>query len=578
MSRIFKIILIFSTFFLLFAGFFHQINAFTQDLGRHLKMGEIILQSHQVPKTNLFSYTYPDFPFINHHWLSEVVFYLIFRMSGPNGLLIFATLTVLFVFSLIYFSALKKDNVFPITIASIFYLGILFERTDLRPEIFSFLFLSVFIVILYKYREGFTKWIFLLPLIEIIWVNMHIYFFMGLIIVGLFLLDFIIKNRKDLSHSYTGVLVFIFISTLIAALINPNGFDGAIYPLKVFGNYGYAIEENQNVYFLWLYSQKTTILFFAASVFLLFSSLILTVKKTKLIDWLLCLFFTFFGVSMIRNFPLFVFGTFIPFVGSLTLIFEKLEQGFRKKIRVYFFIAKTAAFLIIFIILFWQTMQIATAKKNGFGLTAGAGKGVDFFLKNNLKGPIFNNFDIGSYLDFRFYPKEKVFVDGRPEAYPVSFFKEVYIPMQENEKTFDFFTQKYNFNVIFFNYTDQTPWAKSFIKQIVHNKNWQLVYFDDYVVIFVKNNNQNKEIIDRFTVNQNSQEINIQSDDLISLFRLSYFYKIVGWQEKEIGIYEKILLIKPDFCPALYDLILLKQNQDYPLLSVYTTRYNASCK
>lgn len=578
MLRVFKIILIFSIFFLFFAGFFHQINAFTQDLGRHLKMGEIIIKSQQIPKTNLFSYTYPNFPFINHHWLSEVIFYLVFQMSSANGLLIFMTLTAVSAFSLLYFSALKKDNIFPITIASLLYFGVLFERTDLRPEIFSFLFLSIFIVILYKYRERFTKWIFLLPLIEIIWVNMHIYFFIGVIILGFFLLDLMVKNKANINCRQVKLLVIIFALTLATTLINPNGLNGAFYPLKVFDNYGYAIEENQNIHFLWNYSQKTTILFFIASVFLLFTSLILTVKKTKFVDWLLCIFFTIFAISMIRNFPLFVFATFIPFVFGLSLIFENLEKKLKKKNQDYLFLIKNIDFLIVFILIIWQTVQITNIKKIGFGLTAGAGKGADFFLKNNLKGPIFNNFDIGSYLDYRLYPKEKVFVDGRPEAYPTSFFKEIYIPLQEDRKTFDLFAQKYNFNVIFLGYVDQTPWAQNFVNQIVNNKNWQLIYLDDYVIILVRNDFNNKSLINEFAINQNSQEINIQSNDLISLFRLAYFYKIAKWQEKEIEIYEKMLSIKPDFCPALYNLILLKQNQDYPLLSIYTARYNKSCK
>jgi hypothetical protein len=60
-------------------------------------------------------------------------------------------------------------------------------------------------------------------------------------------------------------------------------------------------------------------------------------------------------------------------------------------------------------------------------------------IAKNLKGPIFNNFDIGSYLIFRLYNKSlpagrQVFVDGRPEAYPASFFQITYILMQQDPK------------------------------------------------------------------------------------------------------------------------------------------------
>jgi hypothetical protein len=59
-----------------------------QDLGRHLKLGEIIWQTKSIPKTNLFSYVTPDNPFINHHWLFEVLAYLWNGILGLESLLI----------------------------------------------------------------------------------------------------------------------------------------------------------------------------------------------------------------------------------------------------------------------------------------------------------------------------------------------------------------------------------------------------------------------------------------------------------------------------------------------------------
>ncbi|MDO8657194.1 MAG: hypothetical protein Q7K55_00530 [Candidatus Levybacteria bacterium] len=148
-----KIFFTFLIFIFLFTGFFHPITAITQDLGRHFLHGKIILETKQVPLTNLFSYTYPDFPFINLHWLSEVIFYITHQLVNYNGLLIFSTIIVLAAFSFVYFYKFKKANAFALAIISFLYIKILFERTDIRPEIFSFLFLSIFIVILYKNRE-----------------------------------------------------------------------------------------------------------------------------------------------------------------------------------------------------------------------------------------------------------------------------------------------------------------------------------------------------------------------------------------------------------------------------------------
>ncbi|MDP2585823.1 MAG: hypothetical protein Q8P29_03005, partial [Candidatus Levybacteria bacterium] len=420
-----KIFVAFLLFSLLFIGFFHPITAITQDLGRHLLTGDIILKTLSVPKTNLFSYTYPNFPFINHHWLSEVFYAFSFQSSGFNGLLILNTALILLSFGLIIASAYKKVGAFALLFCSLLYLPILFERTDVRPESFSFLFLSLFIFILYKFREKFTKWILILPFIEFFWTNTHIYFPIGIAVVAIFLIDAISpailnlyqdidpqKAPRPVKKKNIFILFFILIASTLLTLANPNGLKGALYPFEVFQNYGYSIQENQNIFFLWNYSHNPAILFFAVSVILLFLFLIICHKKTCPADWLISIFFSILALTAIRNFPLFFFATLIPFAKS----FANINFSLPKNLNAVFFIFLLGLFV-------FETQQVYA--KNGFGLgeVTGAKEGVDFFLKNNLKGPIFNNFDIGSYLTYRLYPKEKVFIDGRPEAYPASFFQ-----------------------------------------------------------------------------------------------------------------------------------------------------------
>src|SRR3989344_258512 len=87
---------LFVIIFVLFGVFLvHNFDTIGQDIGRHLKVGEIIWQTKEVPKTNLFSFTEPDFPFINHHWLSEVIFFGIFNWFGFTGLILLKVFLVL---------------------------------------------------------------------------------------------------------------------------------------------------------------------------------------------------------------------------------------------------------------------------------------------------------------------------------------------------------------------------------------------------------------------------------------------------------------------------------------------------
>ena len=108
--------LIYVLLFVLLASFLiHNFDSIGQDIGRHLKVGEIIWQmnfgegsgakpgiSVEVPKTNLFSFTEPDFPFINHHWLSEVIFFGIFNLGGFTGLILLKVFLVLTTFLFLF--------------------------------------------------------------------------------------------------------------------------------------------------------------------------------------------------------------------------------------------------------------------------------------------------------------------------------------------------------------------------------------------------------------------------------------------------------------------------------------------
>ena len=135
----------------------------------------------------------------------------------------------------------------------------------------------------------------------------------------------------------------------------------------------------------------------------------------------------------------------------------------------------------------------------GFGLYEKNQSAANFFKDQNIQGPIFNNYNIGGYLIFYLWPK-KVFVDNRPEAYPASFFQNVYIPMQEQEAVWQEQSRQYNFNAIVFGYRDRTPWAQNFLGQRLSDSSWAPVWADQWVLILLRRNELNQSIIDRFEI------------------------------------------------------------------------------
>ena len=75
-------------------------------------------------------------------------------------------------------------------------------------------------------RLGF-RWLFILPILEIFWVNLHIYFFIGIFLVGAYLCESLVvllfgKNQENVRDQVKGLAVILLL-TIGAACLNPAG-------------------------------------------------------------------------------------------------------------------------------------------------------------------------------------------------------------------------------------------------------------------------------------------------------------------------------------------------------------------
>lgn len=486
MSKIVTFLLLFFSFSFLFV----TDNSFDQDLGRHLKLGEIIVNTGQIPKTNLFSYTNPDFPFINTHWLFEVLVYLGSTGIGLQAILVLKIVIILLSVWLTLKTIPQEKQLLLLPLAYVF-LHVLRERVELRPEILSFLFTALSLYILEKFKESLrARTIFFLPLIQLIWVNTHIYFFVGLLLQVIFLSHLTLQHlRGHLESRKLKLLIIVFIISVLASLINPAGLDGFLYPLVVNQNYGYSIVENQNLFFLEGLNFRNPNFIFAkiAGGIVIFSLFISALKRQiNIKNWLLAL--TGLGLALlhVRSLPYLVFLSLPATLEN----FGKFKVLNWQKIMLLIF-----SILILFesfLYLSGEYYQIIGSNKKPILKFEEHGKNaLDFALVENLPQPIFNNFDIGSYIIYRGYPKFRVFVDGRPEAYPANFFQGIYIPSQADYQNFKIVDQQINFQTVIFSHTDQTPWAKNFLQSIVKDPTWKVVFLDDFMVIFTKSANMN---------------------------------------------------------------------------------------
>lgn len=485
--------------------FSRKIDLTTADLGRHLKNGQIFVETLKIPDTNLYSYTQPGFPFTNHHWGFGVIVYLIYSFVGYIGLSgVYTAISVLTVM-LFYATAKEKFSDLCAFLATALLLVFITNRTEIRPEGMSFLFMGIYFLLLERYRENRLKnTIILLPLltlIQVLWVSIHIFFVFGPFLVLAYVVHEQInsKNTRYVSDK-TQYLLMTLTTTTVFSLLNPNHIFGLLEPLNIFKEYGYTIVENMSPMFLHNFSPKFIYIYFFAISTLPFLLFILTTNKKQIkqnfAPILLFLVFVILSWKMIRGFPMFgFFGIYF---------FALIIGNFQKIPNWSLFTISTAIILINLIPL----ISLKGRYNFGWGIHSENARSIEFFKQNKLRGPIFNNYDIGGHIIWGLYPKEKVFVDNRPEAYSANFLQNTYIKAQLEPKKWEEILQIYNFNAIFFQRRDLTNWGQDFLVRVIDDEEWVPVYVDLRTIIFVRNTVENREIImdhklprEMFTIN-----------------------------------------------------------------------------
>lgn len=484
--------------------FFKKIDLTTADLGRHIKNGEMVLQGNLgVLKTNFYSYTEPGFETINHHWGAGVIFYLVHQVFGFTGLSLFYLILSLGVFYLFFWIAQKEAGFNLALMLSVLLIPLMAARTEVRPEGLSYFFMALFFWVLYN-----NRWLWVLPLLQLVWVNTHIYFVFGLGLVGLYWVDKLwVSFHSRRVHVATpgeklqnGEIGRVLGLTAVASLVSPFGIKGLLYPFNILREYGYRIVENQSVGFLvdWGFREPNLRLFEVCLVMLVLSFVVLFVRNREKFSYIYLILAVVWGVlgwMAIRNFAMFAFF-------SLVITGYNLRHS-RLGVEKFGLTGGVLASLFIFVnILYFYYPKLPWGSRLGLGLVEGNRRSVEFFNTQKLKGPVFNNYDLGGYLIYNFYPEWRVFTDNRPEAYSVDHFKKVYIPAQEDDEVWQRLDDEYDFNVIYFAHRDHTPWGQRFLIEKVKDDDWVVVYYDRFVIILLKRNKLNREIIEKFEISK----------------------------------------------------------------------------
>ena len=471
---------------ILFAGILYLtlIPISDPDFRLHLRTGQLIAQTFTIPHTDPFSFTNFGKPWITHEWLTELFIFLLYRL-GSYGLLIIAFgLIITFAFFFTYLRCPSESK--PYVAGFVLFLGMImsFPIFGVRPQMISLLLTSIFLFLLDRYKKtGKLRFILFLPVIILLWVNLHAGYFLGLVVLAIYifadLIEWLVsrfyKNDSLFSPSWKSLvpLTCILFLCLFATLINPNGYKLLIYPFQTLTDpvMQQYIQEWQSPDF-----HSMIMLPFAVMILALIGFGLTGKRRISFTNILLILAFGYEALHSIRNIPIFALVA-IPVLAEQISSWVKIQSTSKisKPMKwVFPILVIGIAVLLVHDFIRVNNSQTETVTEN---FPQGA---VNWILTNKPQGQIFNYYNWGGYLIWRLYPEYLVYIDGRADVYGDEFLLS-YANISTNAN-WEQFLDHQNIHLVII---DPTSNLANVLRQ---SPDWKISFKDKISVIFTKIN------------------------------------------------------------------------------------------
>jgi hypothetical protein len=445
------------------------------DLGWHLAAGDLIRDRGNVPFQDPWSFTSGGRQWYNLSWLWDVIASAIFQYTNFSGLVLFTVACGAVIVGYLASACLSSGASAIAVCISVLSACLLYPSFATAPN--SYLAVSpntctmLFCVIFYAECLKRTR-CFLLPVMMVLWVNLHGGFVLGFLIVGIFggaaLLRRDWENFKIYSFAGAGCLVAIF--------INPLGwhiYDGVTTTLGHFVQ-AYITEW-------WSYFRNIDmpgsipgmiyILIFVAFELRYKSSRPIPLEA-RLLSWL----FLLLGLYQFRYISFFFIFSTVPLALHIDRLLPK--QPSHSDIQR----ALLAAGVIGACALPVTFLQIQPA----LGLPQTLSAQDALYLKTHFShARLLNHWNFGGALIFRTQGTVPVFVDGRgatvyPDALLHDYFK-LTDQLEVNEAAWDTVLQKYRIDAVL--------WVKGheeLRRFLLDKRGWKEEYAGSEVSIYVR--------------------------------------------------------------------------------------------
>lgn len=174
------------------------------DFWWHIATGRTIVATGDIPQVDAFSFTRAGEPFYNQSWLAQLLMYGLHRLGGVELLLIVQALVIILAYGLLLRLCTLRTGRFRLSAGLLLLsLPLSFDNWTIRPQTYTFPLFVAFLTILTEGRLGRRSRLWLLPMLMVLWVNLHGSFVLGLVLIGITLVGELLAalRRRPLEAS-----------------------------------------------------------------------------------------------------------------------------------------------------------------------------------------------------------------------------------------------------------------------------------------------------------------------------------------------------------------------------------------
>jgi hypothetical protein len=190
------------------------------DTGLHIRIGDYILANRQVPTQDMFSFSLPGQTWYAFEWLTEILFSFLHTRFGLKGVVLVSGIVLAGTLVAMFQFAIRRGANSLIALA-LLLLAVSANSLHFhaRPHIFTLLFLTVSMWMIWADRQRPSPWIWLLVPLTIVWTNLHGGFLIFFPLLALLVLGCLLEHRMGAAIRYATVAA----CCGLASLVNPYG-------------------------------------------------------------------------------------------------------------------------------------------------------------------------------------------------------------------------------------------------------------------------------------------------------------------------------------------------------------------